>query len=87
MHDLHALVLYKLNKYRGANNMLKNAIKRLKKDERGATIVEYALVVALIAVASIFMLAAFQDNLTTTFTNLGTSISVQKGTDQDKVDN
>ncbi len=54
--------------------MLKNIIKRFKKSERGATMMEYALVVAIIAVGTIVALGAFSVDLSTAFTELGTFI-------------
>jgi len=51
-----------------------NTLKRLLRDEDGATAIEYGLIAALIAVAAI---AAFQlvgTNLSTTFHGIATSI-------------
>jgi pilus assembly protein Flp/PilA len=44
-------------------------------EEKGATAVEYGLMVALIAVAIIFVVSTLGDNLATLFTNVGTEIS------------
>ena len=43
-------------------------------EEKGATAVEYGLMVALIAVAIITVVATLGDNLETLFTNVGTEI-------------
>jgi pilus assembly protein Flp/PilA len=42
-------------------------MKRLVKDESGATAIEYGLIAALIAVAAIGAMGALGDNLDTTF--------------------
>lgn len=43
-------------------------------EEKGATAVEYGLMVALIAVAIITVVATLGDNLSTLFSNVGTEI-------------
>jgi pilus assembly protein Flp/PilA len=53
--------------------MLMNDIKA-KRDERGATAVEYGLMVALIAVAIIIAVRALGTSLTGLFTSIGGSI-------------
>ena len=42
------------------------------KDEKGATMTEYAIVVGLIAIVAITAVTAFQGSLTAAFTNLST---------------
>jgi pilus assembly protein Flp/PilA len=48
------------------------------KEDRGATATEYALLVALIAIAIIGGVTAFGTNLDTFFTGLGTRIGLNK---------
>jgi pilus assembly protein Flp/PilA len=49
--------------------------KKNSKKERGATLVEYALLVALVALGSIGALGLLRDNISTGFTNVGTQLS------------
>lgn len=49
---------------------------RLRREETGATAVEYALMVGLIAVVLIAGLTAFGPRLSTFFTNLGPRIGI-----------
>ena len=53
--------------------MLVNDIKA-KRDERGATAVEYGLMVALIAIVIIGAVTLLGNNLKTLFSNVATSI-------------
>ncbi len=48
--------------------------KNLIRDEQGATAIEYGLIAALIAVAAITAMTALGDSLTTTFTNVSTTL-------------
>ena len=48
---------------------------RLHREERGASAVEYGLLVALIAVVIITAVTAIGTNLDTTFTDVGNAIS------------
>ena len=59
--------------------MLKNIIKRFKKSERGATMMEYSLVVAIIAIGTIVALGAFSGQLSNAFNLLGNSLANQPG--------
>ncbi|MBX7496295.1 Flp family type IVb pilin [Qipengyuania sp. 6B39] len=47
----------------------------LGRDERGATAIEYGLIVALIAVAAIVSLQALGNELSTTMNKVGTTMS------------
>ena len=47
----------------------------LWKDDRGATAIEYGLIVALIAVAAIVSLQALGNELSTTMNKVGTTMS------------
>ena len=49
-------------------------IKRFVSDERGATAIEYGLIAALIAVVIITGVTAVGTNLSTTFTNISTTL-------------
>ncbi len=49
---------------------------KLNKKQTGQGMTEYILIVALIAVAVIAALKIFQTNVSTSFTNVGTQISV-----------
>ncbi len=50
------------------------ALRRLWRDEEGATAVEYGLMVALIAVVIIVAVTTLGSNLSTTFTNVAAKI-------------
>lgn len=54
---------------------------KLARDEAGATAIEYGLIAALIAVASITAMGALGDTLTNTFTEVQTQM--QDGIDGD----
>jgi pilus assembly protein Flp/PilA len=45
--------------------------KKNGKNERGATLVEYALLVALVAIASVAALQGLQGDIATSFTRVG----------------
>ncbi|WP_145271903.1 Flp family type IVb pilin [Tautonia plasticadhaerens] len=55
-------------------NMLVNRIRRFINNEDGPTAVEYAVMVALIAVAIIVTVQALGTNLNTTFQNVSDSL-------------
>lgn len=55
-------------------NFMQTVTKKLK-DTRGATMVEYALIVALIAVASISALTSFSGKVNSKFETVGNTIS------------
>ncbi len=48
--------------------------KKLARDEQGATAIEYGLIAALIAVAAITAMTAVGENVTTTFSGVGTTL-------------
>ena len=50
-------------------------IKKLRKNEEGATAIEYGLIAALIAVAAITAMQSLGNNLSTTFNKVSTSMS------------
>jgi len=50
-------------------------LARLLKNEDGATAIEYGLIAALIAVASVAAMTTVGTDLTTLFTNIGTSLT------------
>jgi pilus assembly protein Flp/PilA len=53
-------------------------VKSFWKDESGQAVVEYGLVIALVAVAIIGTIVAFRDKITTLFNNMGNSIAGAK---------
>lgn len=53
---------------------MKNLISKLRRDESGATAIEYGLIAALISVALITGAGALGGSLNDTFTNLGTTL-------------
>lgn len=55
-------------------------LKKLFKDESGATAIEYGLIAALIAVAIIVALNAVEASLTGTFNTVATELSGSGGT-------
>lgn len=56
--------------------MLRKMIASLRKTERGATAIEYALIAALIAVAAIGAMELVGDGLNTTFGAVSTELNV-----------
>ena len=50
-------------------------LKKVLKDESGATAIEYGLIAGVVAVGLIGALTTLRGNLTTGFTNVGTAIS------------
>lgn len=57
--------------------MLRKMIASLRKTERGATAIEYALIAALIAVAAITAMQFVGTGLNTTFNKVGDNLNVQ----------
>lgn len=53
---------------------MKNLIAKFHKDEEGATMVEYGLIVALIAVVCIVAVTLLGGNLKNTFNNTATQV-------------
>jgi pilus assembly protein Flp/PilA len=49
--------------------------RKLIKDKKGATAIEYGLIAALIAVAAITALGTIGNNLNKTFTNVGANLN------------
>jgi len=49
-------------------------IRKLFKDKKGATAIEYGLIAALIAVAAITAMQGLGSSLNTTFTNVSTAM-------------
>jgi pilus assembly protein Flp/PilA len=54
---------------------MKKLIARLRKDEAGATAIEYGLIAALIAVVLIGTLTTLGSNMNTAFSNVATAIA------------
>jgi pilus assembly protein Flp/PilA len=57
-----------------------NAFLAMLKDDEGATLVEYGLVVSLIAVAAIIAVTAVGTSIKTTFNNIATQLDTHQGT-------
>ncbi|EXS69165.1 Flp family type IVb pilin [Sphingobium sp. Ant17] len=49
-------------------------IRKMLKNEKGATAIEYGLIAALIAVAAITAMSTLGDNLTNTFNNVSNEL-------------
>ena len=49
-------------------------IRKMLKNEKGATAIEYGLIAALIAVAAIVAMGRVGDSLTNTFNNVATTL-------------
>ena len=60
--------------------------RKLFADKKGATAIEYGLIAALIAVASIVAMGALGENLTGTFGDVNCSISAKDRTAADACD-
>lgn len=54
---------------------MKNEVKQVEKKERGASMVEYALLVALIAVVLIVGVTALSKNISQSFSASGSAIA------------
>ncbi|RAK52538.1 Flp family type IVb pilin [Phenylobacterium deserti] len=54
---------------------LKSRLAGLRKDESGAALVEYAMVVGLMAVIAVGVLSTFDDKVTVAFNNIGTQLA------------
>jgi pilus assembly protein Flp/PilA len=52
-------------------------IRKMLKDIKGATAIEYGLIAALIAVAAITAMGSIGDNLETTFNNVAGNLKTQ----------
>ncbi|MCH2487046.1 MAG: Flp family type IVb pilin [Erythrobacter sp.] len=55
-------------------------IKKFRKDEEGATAIEYGLIAALIAVAAITAMSGLGKQLSSTFNEVSTSMKASSGT-------
>jgi Flp pilus assembly pilin Flp len=64
-----------LNMVRSNEQVVQQKAENLKKNERGASLVEYALLVALIAGAAVLAITTVGTNTATRFNNIATSIS------------
>ncbi len=56
-----------------------NGIRRFLRDESGQSLTEYALIIALVAIALIATVTAFKDKLLAVFKTIGDSISGVSG--------
>jgi pilus assembly protein Flp/PilA len=55
-----------------------NFIRKIRKDEKGATAIEYGLIAALIAVAAITAMSQLGTQLSSTFTDVKTCMADSK---------
>jgi pilus assembly protein Flp/PilA len=55
-------------------NIFSRSIKSFSRDEKGATMVEYAIVVGMVALIAVVGVTAFGSELSTAFTNMKTSL-------------
>jgi pilus assembly protein Flp/PilA len=53
---------------------MKSLIKKFLKDESGATLVEYAIIVALIAVAAIIVIGTLSTQINSTFSRIASAL-------------
>ena len=70
-----------LQVYVSASNRLaalKDRLAALRGDESGAAMIEYALVVGLVAVAAVTTLGVFSGQVNTTFTTIGGKLAAIK---------
>jgi len=58
---------------------MKNYITKFSTKEKGATMVEYAIMVALIAIVSIAMITGLGKNVNTTFSTVNSAINSANG--------
>ncbi|MBB4859807.1 pilus assembly protein Flp/PilA [Novosphingobium chloroacetimidivorans] len=54
-------------------------INKFRRDEKGATAIEYGLIAALIAVAAITAMAGLGSSLTSTFTKTSSTLQAKNG--------
>jgi pilus assembly protein Flp/PilA len=54
---------------------MKNLLKRLWKEEQGQDLIEYALLVALVALAAVVGMGSLASSINTEFGNLGTDLT------------
>jgi len=54
---------------------MKNLLKRLLQEEEGQDLIEYALLIALIALAAVVGMGSLATAINTEFTNLGTDLT------------
>lgn len=60
-------------------SFIRTALRKLARDEQGATAIEYGLIAALIAVVCIGGFQLIGNNLSTTLTTLGNTLEGQGG--------
>ncbi len=54
-------------------------LKKIRKDESGATAIEYGLIAALVSIAAIGALTAMSGSLNTIFTTVSTALTAAVG--------
>ena len=60
---------------RKENTEMKNLLMRLWKEEDGQDLIEYALLVALVALGAVFGMHTLANSINAEFSNLGTSLT------------
>ncbi|HEY0835072.1 MAG TPA: Flp family type IVb pilin [Azospirillum sp.] len=56
-------------------NRVSSFAARLAKDEQGAALVEYGLLIGLVAIGCVVALTGLRTNITTLFTRIGTALN------------
>jgi pilus assembly protein Flp/PilA len=64
-----------MNKNRKEKTDMKNLLNRLWKEEQGQDLIEYALLVALVALAAAVGMNSLATSINTEFSKLGTSLT------------
>lgn len=54
---------------------IQELLTKLRSDEKGATVIEYALIAALVAVVAIVAIGAIGQNVNKTFSNVASAIN------------
>jgi pilus assembly protein Flp/PilA len=72
--DPPALVSYK-SKEKKMKNLILKSLSRLHKDEAGQGLVEYALIIALVAFAAVVAMQTLANDINNAFTGIGAILS------------
>jgi pilus assembly protein Flp/PilA len=71
----HSAFWENFNKHEKGERTMENLLKRLWQEEEGQDLIEYALLVALIALAATVGMNSLATAINNEFTNLGTSLT------------
>jgi len=55
---------------------MKRYLRRLRPDERGVTMIEYALIAALVAIAAVTILGTMGSSISSVFSKVNSNLSV-----------